>query len=62
MRSSLPITDEILMNDVKIDKPGHRSRILSKLHEDVMGIQVPSLNISLEVTSRATGCELCSLM
>lgn len=33
MSSSYPINDEILRRDVGVTKLGHRSRLLSKLHE-----------------------------
>ncbi len=35
MRTRKPVSNEILKDDIKIEKPGHRSRILSKLQEDL---------------------------
>ncbi len=34
MESKNPITEEILKDEIGIDKIGHRSRIINKLNED----------------------------
>ncbi|CAG9311283.1 unnamed protein product [Blepharisma stoltei] len=38
MNTRWPITEEILIKDLNISKPGHRHRILSRLKEDALGM------------------------
>jgi hypothetical protein len=66
MRTRKPITDDTLKHEIKIDKPGHRSRILSKLQEDLEILNCNRMtvdpNLSMEMTSKGTACEFCVLM
>lgn len=74
MNSRWPITEEILQNDVKISKPGHRHRILSKLKDDCAGITTFKRNYGgfsnrgrkeefiFETDTNSTACEICKLM
>ncbi|CAG9327764.1 unnamed protein product [Blepharisma stoltei] len=74
MNSRWPITDEILKNEIKISKPGHRHRILSKLKDDSNGVRTMKRNyggfsnrsrkedIIVEAEANSTACEICKLM
>eukprot|EP00358_Blepharisma_japonicum_P000324 CAMPEP_0202953642 /NCGR_PEP_ID=MMETSP1395-20130829/47472_1 /ASSEMBLY_ACC=CAM_ASM_000871 /TAXON_ID=5961 /ORGANISM="Blepharisma japonicum, Strain Stock R1072" /LENGTH=161 /DNA_ID=CAMNT_0049667767 /DNA_START=455 /DNA_END=937 /DNA_ORIENTATION=+ len=39
MNTRWPITEEILMKEMSIQKPGHRHRVLSRLKEDSTGME-----------------------
>jgi Ankyrin repeats (3 copies)/SAM domain (Sterile alpha motif)/Ankyrin repeats (many copies) len=60
MISRYPITDEILMNDIGILKPGHRNRILGKLKEEAKSLLDKSENyLQIENLSKQTSCDAC---
>ena len=60
MMSRYPITEEILMEDVGVLKPGHRNRILGKLKEEVKNIMDRSeYSINIESISKQTSCDTC---
>ncbi|CAG9321621.1 unnamed protein product [Blepharisma stoltei] len=67
MSSNYPITDETLKNDIKIDKLGHRHRILAKLKQD-SNIKAPhkrnvsNYELSIEKETRSVACERCNIM
>ncbi|CAG9329465.1 unnamed protein product [Blepharisma stoltei] len=74
MNSSWFITDDILLNDIKITKPGHRHRILSKLKEECIGFETMKKNngrpsfkkcaegLIIEKSSTSSACGMCLLM
>lgn len=59
MFSRYPITEEILTNDVQIQKPGHRNRILGKLKEEAKNIIEKNETIQIETISKQTSCDTC---
>lgn len=63
MMSRYPITDEILMNDMEVIKPGYRNRILGKLKEEVKNIlDKNEYSLQIENVSKQTSCDTCRLM
>ena len=62
MFSRYPITEEILMNDLSVSKPGHRNRILGKLKEEVKNILDKSEPIQIESISKQTSCDTCVII
>ena len=59
-----PVTDSLLEHEIGIDKPGYRSRILSKLQEETQGLpQSPTGEhvMSLEAGGRLTACDICTV-
>lgn len=57
-----PITDEILERDMRIEKPGHRSRILSKLQEEAHGGPLgEETGLKLESAGKFTACDICAV-
>jgi ankyrin repeat protein len=62
MLSRYPITDEVLTNDIKINKPGYRNRILGKLKEDLKNIISKKDQIlQIENSSKQTSCDTCTI-
>lgn len=74
MNSDWPITEDILLNELKVLKPGYRHRILSKLKEDCLGFESfkkstvgfsrvkKDEEILIERSSTNSACGMCSLM
>jgi hypothetical protein len=68
MRTSYAFTDTTMQDDLHIEKPGHRHRILSKLREDSASYDswVPyrrmMSRIRMEKAEDSVPCEFCSLM
>lgn len=63
MLSRYPITDEILLNDIGVSKPGHRNRILGKLKEEAKNITDRTDNsIQIESASKQTSCDTCIII
>ncbi|CAG9327368.1 unnamed protein product [Blepharisma stoltei] len=59
MFSRYPITDEVLKNEVGIDKRGYRYRILGKIHEEILRSKCPVL---LETRENTRNCSpSCSI-
>jgi hypothetical protein len=66
MVSRHPITDLVLQRDIGIKKPGHRARILAKLHDEI-SIRTTTLNqtevsMSIDAQGKSTACDMCILM
>lgn len=62
MESKYPITEEILLHEIGVVKPGHRTRLLGKLKEEMkspLGKTETYLNI--ESVSTQSSCEPCSI-
>lgn len=60
----VPITDAILERDIGIDKPGHRSRILSKLQDETQGQPHPPTGepvLSMENEGMLAACAICTV-
>lgn len=60
----IPVTDDILERDIGIDKPGHRSRILSKLQEETHGPPHSPTGepvLSMESEGMLTACAICTV-
>ena len=63
MLSRYPITEEILHNDIKILKPGHRNRILGKLKEEVKDItDRTEKSLKIENFSKQSSCDACLII
>jgi hypothetical protein len=65
MVSRHPISEQSLINDMDIMKPGYRARLLGKLWEDAVGgFKTPAenLDIDIEAVGKTTACEMCNLM
>ena len=60
MLSRYPITDEILLQEVKVSKPGHRNRILGKLKEEAKLI-CDRESLIIEASSKQTSCDTCQV-
>ena len=62
MESKNPITDEILKDEIGIDKIGHRSRIINKLNEDAKSIynkwKTSILIIGADITKKICDCNI----
>jgi len=58
MQSRYPIDDNILKYDIRINKPGYRNRILSKLQEDTRTLEKRE-SLMIESSTKNTSCELC---
>ena len=62
MESKNPLTDEILKEEIGIDKIGHRSRIINKLIEDSKHIynkwKNPVLIIGADITKKICDCNI----
>jgi ankyrin repeat protein len=58
MLSRYPITDEILLNEIGVNKPGHRNRILGKLKEEAKAI-CDRESLVIENGSKQTSCDTC---
>ena len=54
MISSNPLTNEILKEEIKIDKIGYRSRIINKLKEDSKSF-INELKLNMIIVSRDEG-------
>lgn len=57
-----PLTEEILERDMKVMKPGHRSRILSKLQEDAVGRDRSEGGLVVESGGKLVACEMCAVI
>jgi len=57
-----PLSEEVLEREVKVMKPGHRSRILSKLQEDVMGRDRSEGGLVVESGGKLVACEMCAVI
>lgn len=64
MNSSYPITEDVLKNDIKIDKLGYRHRILTKLKEDSNPQRHRKFqtNLQIDKTSQNSACEFCVII
>ena len=60
MWSTYCIDDEVLKTEVGVDKPGHRVRILGKLHSEARKLQRPE--IGLEQSFALKSCHNCPLV
>ena len=62
MESKNPITDEILKDEIGIDKIGHRSRIINKLNEDAKSTynkwKTSILIIGADITKKICDCNI----
>jgi hypothetical protein len=62
------MTEQMLINDLNILKPGYRARILGRLWDDAVGgyrtatTTVVDTDIAIEAVGKTTACELCTLM
>lgn len=62
MNSKYPITDKILLEDIGIEKLGHRHRILSKLNLEKQAKKKKDNFIRLDRSGQLAACEFCVLM
>ena len=62
MESKNPITDEILKDEIGIEKIGHRSRIINKLNEDAKSTynkwKKSVLIIGADLTKKICDCNI----
>ncbi|CAG9334807.1 unnamed protein product [Blepharisma stoltei] len=61
MYSKYPFTDEILLAEIGIAKPGHRNRILAKLQEETRSIDRKD-GLVMERVSKNVSCDKCYIM
>ncbi|CAG9322107.1 unnamed protein product [Blepharisma stoltei] len=65
MNSNYPITEDVLKNDIKIDKLGYRHRILAKLKEEVnlkRRRPVAQCGLKIEKETQSLACEMCRII
>ena len=62
METKNPLTDEILKEEIGIDKIGHRSRIINKLNEDAKSTynkwKTSILIIGADITKKICDCNI----